>query len=126
MARPQKIPLLRSNFNPAPVKKRSSAEILAEIARVDTAIDQVAAGLPVDGSNWHALGQISVPLALRSLRHYRQRLCVGCNRTQDDVSLMFAIRKGGMPTLICSDCVEALHAIVVSGAQDETPAEAAE
>ena len=55
----------------APAKKRSAKEIRAEIGRVDAAI----ADLSIDASRgWRVLGSVSVPVALRSLRHYRQRL----------------------------------------------------
>jgi hypothetical protein len=36
--------------------------------------------------------------------------CVGCNRTIHEVPGMFVIRKGGLPTHICWDCIDELHA----------------
>ena len=36
--------------------------------------------------------------------------CVGCNRTRDEVPGMFSLKQGGMPTHICWDCVDELHA----------------
>lgn len=35
--------------------------------------------------------------------------CVGCSRPRDNVPILFRIHSGGMPTDICSDCVEGLH-----------------
>ena len=69
----------RSVSNPAPIKKRSREEIRAELARVDAAIDELSGPSPAHfldgaGARWVSLGSVSLPIALRSLRHYRQRL----------------------------------------------------
>ncbi len=61
--------------NPKRNKPRMREEIAAEIRRVDEAIADLSK-LPqaeiVQG--WRSIDEISVPVALRSLRHYRQRL----------------------------------------------------
>ena len=71
MAGSKQLSVLKSDFNPAPVKKRSAEDIRAEIARVDAAIADLAFDAP---RGWRVLGSVSVPIALRSLRKYRQRL----------------------------------------------------
>lgn len=70
---------LKPNFNPGGGQKaRSRVEVAAELARVDAAIEAIAGGGSPDrflyGTDWCRLGHVSVPIAFRSLRHYRQRL----------------------------------------------------
>lgn len=76
---------LSQTINPARSKPRSRAEIDAEISRVDEAIDELTldrkriavANLIIAGDgplSFRSLGAVSVPVALRALRHYRQRL----------------------------------------------------
>jgi hypothetical protein len=36
--------------------------------------------------------------------------CEACSRPERDVPLMLSVRKGGMPTHLCSDCLAELHA----------------
>lgn len=38
--------------------------------------------------------------------------CIGCGRTIDVVREMLSIHHGGMPTCLCGDCVDHLHAKV--------------
>lgn len=71
MARSQQLYFPPQEINPARSKPRSREEISAEIARVDEAIDQLSIDAP---RTWRVLGEVSVPVALRSLKHYRQRL----------------------------------------------------
>ena len=63
------------NFNPT---KRSRQEIASEIRRVDAAIKALAGcSAPLElllAGDWQVVGNLSLPIALRSLRKYRQRL----------------------------------------------------
>ncbi len=63
---------ISAKYNP----KRSRADIAAEIERVEAALDSlVFVGEPApDDLPWLRLGEVSVPVAVRSLRHYRNRL----------------------------------------------------
>ena len=66
-----------SDFNPA---KRSREDTAREIASVDAAIAALTSGAaPIDqflyGTGWAPLGEVSLPIAIKALRHYRQRLC---------------------------------------------------
>ena len=34
--------------------------------------------------------------------------CEGCIRTREEVAYMLTLQKGGMPTYICTDCIDTL------------------
>lgn len=74
MARPDEIHSSVRNFNPVHSARRSRAEIAAEIRAVDAAITELTSRQNDVSTAWRALGEVSVPVALRSLRRYRQRL----------------------------------------------------
>ncbi len=61
--------------NPRAIKKWGAEDIRAEIARVDAEIASLeAARYRFDGHGWRQLGQLSLPVAMHCLKHYRQRL----------------------------------------------------
>lgn len=70
--------LAPSDENATPARRRR-ADVAREIRRVDAAIEALSNGTAkisdiLYGNDWHVIGDVSLPIAVASLRRYRQRL----------------------------------------------------